>query len=329
MSGATVAYNLRRNKHVERQIFMELLMLLSRWTNIREYLYIGFGGVYFEEFKLLHNLFGLTNMVSIERDEWIIPRQKLNIPYGCIDHCFAKSSDVVSDFDTYKAVYDVKNALIWLDFCKASELASQLNEVRGLISKLEDGDILKVTLSLHTRWLNSGLGSELENRLDNLREKLGSTYLSEGITVNDVTNARIVFVYLNALKRKIAEGLSESPDLEFQPVGCYRYNDGTPMLTVTGVALNRSRAAGFAAAVNLTGSDFTSPNWELHDIDVPDLSLRERLELDQKLKEQTLPEQIASELPFRFEEDAEESLELIRNYVKLHRFYPNYHRIQI
>ena len=41
------------------------------------------------------------------------------------------------------------------------------------------------------------------------------------------------------------------------------------------------------------------------------------------------PRRFAGELSFRFEKEADESLDLIRNYLKLYRFYPNYQRVQL
>jgi len=329
MSGATLAYNLRRNKYVERQLFMELLSRFSRWEEIGNYLYIGFGGVYFEEFKLLHTRFSIKKMISLEREEWMLARQQLNIPYGCITPFHASSSDLVRNIDTYRDIGEVTNLLIWLDYVTPSELPTQLSEIRSLISKLESGDVLKITFSLHAGWLNKGQSEgPLTNRLENLRSQLGSAYLAEGISISDVTNEGLPHVYLDALKRKIAEGLAENMKLEFLPLGCYTYNDGTPMLTITGALVDRKVQAKFEDRLGLNKLDFTSPQWEIHQIDVPDMSLRERLEIDRKLSGKTA-EEIADELPFRFEEDPDESLGLIRNYLKLYRFYPNYHRVQI
>jgi hypothetical protein len=329
MSGATLAYNLRRNKYVERQLFMELLSRFSRWQEIGNYLYIGFGGVYFEEFKLLHTKFSIKKMISLEREQWMVARQELNVPYGCITPFHATSSELVINIDEYREIGGTTNLLVWLDYVTPSELPTQLSEIRSLISKLENGDILKITFSLHPVWLNKGPSEDpLTNRLENLRSQLGSAYLAEGISIIDVTNDGLPHVYLDALKRKIAEGLAENSELEFLPLGCYTYNDGTAMLTVTGALIGRDQQPSFDERLGLDRLDFTSPRWEIHQIDVPDMSLRERLELDQKLNGKTA-EEIAGELPFRFEEDPDESLDLIRNYLKLYRFYPNYHRVQI
>jgi len=330
MSGATVAYNLRRNKFVERQLFMELLLRFSRWREIDNYLYIGFGGVYFEEFKLLHTRFNIRKMISLEQESWMLARQELNIPYGCITPFHLSSGDLVVEIDAYRNLGDASNILIWLDYTVPSELPTQLSEVRSLVSKLENGDVLKVTFSLATAWLNKGPSENppLVNRLENLRSKLGSAYLAEGISIDDVTNDRLPDVYLNAFKRKIAEALTENSKLDFLPLGCYTYSDGTPMLTITGALVDATEQTSFAERLGLANLSFASPQWEIHRIEVPDMSLRERLEIDKKLDGKTA-DQIATELPFRFEEDPEESLDLIRNYLKLYRFYPNYHRVQI
>jgi hypothetical protein len=331
MSGATLAYNLRRNKYVERQLFMELLARFCRWKDIRDYLYIGFGGVYFEEFKLLHTRFCVNKMISLEREEWMLSRQILNKPYGCITPLPGKSAELVMNVDSYRTENNAQNLLIWLDYVSADEFPTQLSEIRSLVPKLDHADILKVTFSLHSRWLNNGPSkNKFVNRLETLRSTLGSAFLAEGISITDVSDDGLPHVFLDALKRKIAEGLTEVPTLEFVPLGCYLYSDGTPMLTVTGAMIRRQEQADFESRFGFDNSEvnFTSPGWEIHRIAVPDMSLRERIEIDQRLTGKSA-EQIATELSFKFEEDDEASLDLIRNYMKLYRFYPNYHRVQI
>lgn len=328
-TGATVPYHQRQNKHVERQVFSEILRHLDRWNPMRRYLYVGFGGVYFEDFKLLHNQFGIDQMVSIEHEAWLLPRQQANLPYGCIAPRHQTSTDFIQGVEKNKEEYpSADHLLIWLDYTKAAELPEQLNEVRALIPKLEAGDVLKVTLSANPRWLSSGPGSELQNRLENLKDKVGAAYLADGLREDDVRNDSLPGVLVGALKRKISEGMTESPRLFFQPLGCYVYRDSVTMVTTTGIVLHRGDAERFLANTGLKDFELASLDWQLHTIDVPDLSLREKLMLDRLIFGKSATE-ISHELTFRLEEDVEDSLELIENYRKLHRYYPNYYRVQL
>ncbi len=328
-SGAVVPYHQRQNKHVERHLFLDLLRYLDRWQPMESYLYVGFGGIYFEDFKLLHWHFGIDQMLSIEQEEWLLARQGVNVPYGCISRRHLSSGELVQKLEEVRAEYsDANHLLMWLDYSKASELAEQLNEVRALVPKLEAADVLKVTLSANPRWLNSGTGSQLENRLENLKTKVGAAYLADGLTVGDVTNDGLPEVLLGALKRKISEGMMESPRLYFQPVGCYLYRDSVTMVTATGIVLHQADEKKFMAQTNLDDFEFSSLNWQLHRIDVPDLSLQEKLMLDKLLFAKT-SEEISQTLTFQLSENPDESLELISNYKRLYRYYPVYHRLQL
>jgi hypothetical protein len=338
MSGATVAYNLRQNKHVERQVFIELISLFERWQTVRNYLYVGFGGVYFEDYKLLHTSFGIDKMISLEVEPWMVPRQMHNIPFECIEPRRQKSNEFISEVDEQRAAYNVDNILVWLDYATARELADQLTEVRALVPKLIPGDLLKVTLPLSTKWLDGyNYPKRFERRLESLKNKLGSTYLPDGLTLDSVQDEVLPDLYLGTLRRAIAEGMAENAHAEFLPLGCYTYADGARMLTVTGAIVSRTDAPDFAKLIRLSEFDLSSPNWELHEINVPDLSLRERLQLDDSIytRQSGVPAatcditEIAEKLGFQLAAKPEESLKLIENYVKLYRYYPSYHRVQL
>ena len=49
---------------------VDLLDRVDLWRRIAGYLYVGFGGIYFEDFKLLHSHFGMRKMLSIENQNW-------------------------------------------------------------------------------------------------------------------------------------------------------------------------------------------------------------------------------------------------------------------
>ena len=78
MSGGSVPYHLRQNKTVERGVFLDFLLRLSRATavNLRKYRYIGFAGPFAEDFKLVHAHLGISRFTSIEEDEDVVKRQK-------------------------------------------------------------------------------------------------------------------------------------------------------------------------------------------------------------------------------------------------------------
>jgi hypothetical protein len=131
--------------------------------------------------------------------------------------------------------------------------------------------------------------------------------------------------------------MSESPHLEFAPMGCYTYSDGTQMLTVTGAVVSKAELELFVDGSRLVDFDLGSPNWELITIKLPDLSLRERLILDQAIytAQPGMPAatceaaEVADKLGFQLAAEADESLSMVDSYIKLYRYYPSFHRVQL
>jgi hypothetical protein len=339
MSGATVAYNLRKNKHVERHLFIDLLRIFERWKSVRNHLYIGFGGIYFEDYKLLHTTLGIDKMVSLEQEPWMLARQNKNVPFGCVEPRRQTSGEFILEVDDHRSAYSVDNVLVWLDYATPKDLVIQLTEVRSLLPKLVAGDIVKITLSLHTKWLD-GRGyypKRFERRLEKIKTELGSSFLPDGVTIEAVLDDALPAFYLATLKRAISEGMSESPHLEFAPMGCYTYSDGTQMLTVTGAVVSKAELELFVDGSRLVDFDLGSPNWELITIKLPDLSLRERLILDQAIytAQPGMPAatceaaEVADKLGFQLAAEADESLSMVDSYIKLYRYYPSFHRVQL
>jgi putative O-methyltransferase len=332
MSGGTsVPYNLRQNKHVERRLFVDLLDCIDRWRPLKNYLYVGFGGIYFEDFKMLHSHFAIHKMLSIESEKWVLPRQKQNIPYGCIDHEHSDSGEFIRTVDKYRDKYKADNLICWLDYASPTQLASQLNDVKALLPSLMPNDILKVTLVAdpYTLATTAKAGEDIhEKRLEILRQRLGTQFLSDGLTAEQVREDRYPEVLLGSFRRVVAEAMKESSSLIFQPLGSYVYRDTTQMLTITGIVIETAELDSFMKQTALKAFDLAGLDWQLQQINVPDLSLREKLLLDRTIFNKTASE-IETAMQFQLDEDAEDSIRMIESYMKFYRYYPNFHRVVV
>src|SRR5712692_10042877 len=257
--GTSVPYHLRQNKHVERQLFVDLLNCIDRWRPLRNYLYVGFGGIYFEDFKLLHSHFAMRKMLSIESEAWVLPRQKQNIPYGCIDHEHCDSGEFIRTVGKYRDRYSADNLICWLDYASPTELASKLNDVKALLPSLMPNDILKITLVAdpYTLATTAKAGEDIhEKRLETLRQRLlGTQFLPDGLTAEQVREDSYPKVLLRSFRRVVAEAMKESSSLIFQPVGSYVYKYTTQMLTITGIVLERAQLDSFIEQTGLRAFD--------------------------------------------------------------------------
>lgn len=317
---------------MERHLLADLLDYVDRWRPLKDYLYVGFGGIYFEDFKLLHSQFAMPKMLSIESEEWVLPRQKKNIPYGCVDHEHCASGEFIRTVGQYRDKYQVENILCWLDHASPTRLASQLNDAKALVISLIPNDVLKVTLvaSANSLATTAKSGPELfEKRLAILRERLlGTQFLPGDVTADQMRDEAYPGVLIGSFRRVVAEAMKENPALIFQPLGSYVYTDTTQILTITGMVLEASQLDSFMERTGLKSFDLAGLDWKLQRINVPDLSLREKLLLDRTIFNKTASE-IEAAIEFRLDEDPDNSIQMIENYVKFYRYYPNYHRILV
>jgi hypothetical protein len=339
VSGTSIPYHLRQNKYVERRLFVDLLNQLDRWQALKRYLYVGFGAIYFEDFKLLHSHFAIEKMLSIEKEEWVLPRQKLNVPFGCIDHEHCPSSDFVGKLDMYRSKYKVQNLLIWFDYA-GLDLAGQLSDIKALVPGLLGRDILKVTFSAEPEELAPAFGpvdeEVLNGRYEKLREVLGTQFLPDSVSPPRMTKEGYPLILCEAFKRVVAQAMIESPSRVFQPLGCYVYKDTSQMITLTGIVLERDDIEDFRKRTEIENFELAGLAWELERIDVPDLSLREKFLLDGKIFSKApstqfrkSAEEVAQEIQFMFARDQDESLRMIRSYIKFYRYYPNYYPVVV
>lgn len=327
MSGENVPYHLRPNKFVERSLFLELLGHVNAVQPIEEYLYVGFGGPYLEDFKVLHQKFGMKRMLSLEKDAWVHRRQKFNIPYSCVTCRNQTSGQFLEEYDNVVRPYGRnRKVLIWLDYAEANKTRQQLNEVRDLAPRLRLHDLLKVTLNANPGALP---GETIAEKFKKLEERLGDL-LPEDVTEKDVTKEAYPRVLIRTLEGTIKNGMNETADLMLQPLANFVYADSAhQMLTFTGIVLRRGEGEAFLNEARIKKPDFTT-NWKDYSrIDVPFLSLREKLLIDSEMfsrsKSDEPPKRLTQRLTLA--KSPEETRRLIKTYAQYYRFYPHFHRI--
>jgi hypothetical protein len=319
MSGRTIPYQLRQNKSIDRFAFIELLQRINRFFSVKDYRYVSFGGYTLEDFKLIHSHLGISKMTSIEISENVLKRQHFNVPLNCIELRLQNSKDFISSL----LVGGEEEAMIvWLDYTEPKEIRSQLEDIQSLIPKLKKGDILKVTLNANPSALNADSSdrSQLhQNRYNLLREKVGDAAIATSNSSEMIT-AEYPRVLKKIVDYYIGEGLSGTKDNYFVPLTSFTYADGQQMFTLTGIILDKT----------INESDFLSKcgldNWSLaysklkvvQQIDIPDLTLRERLFVDSKLPKSSALE-IQKALGYEVGENTKESIRMLEMYTQFYR----------
>lgn len=326
-SGGSIPYHLRQHKAVERNLFIELLRKLNNYINISDYVYIGFGGPFLEDFKQLHTALKINKMISLEMETNVHIRQKFNMPNSCVDIGDEPVSS--SEFITR---YDFENpSLIWLDYAIPSDLNKQLNEIADMISKLKPKDIFKITLNANP----DSLGRDYKSpdpkpfRLAKLKSRLTEDYCPVNLEVDDVSFKKYPAVLLKAIQRAINVGLSGRKDIQIQPLATFIYKDGQQMLTFTGIVLANQEEDKkiFFEKSRIEAWPFFDGSWEtLRNISVPTMSLRERMFIEERLPFGT-EQHIKDQLGFYLGEDEEEASENLKNFIEYYKVVPWYSKV--
>ncbi len=317
-------YHLRPNKYVDRYLFINCLNELGRIIDIKSHRYIGFGSYLFDDFKQVHDRLNIDSMISLEIDPYVHKRAQYNAPYKCIQVIQQSSTDFISGAD-----WGEENSIIWLDYTSPKELASQFNDVAALTNILMAHDILKVTFNANS---NSLGGSEitpedlLSYRLNKLKERIGE-YVPTDLVANDITTKRYPKALLQCLKTMLESQYieTEAQPLFFMPLFSVVYQDGQQMVTFTGIVLDSHEEE---KEIRRALSAFSYINFEWNEpiqIDIPELTAKEVMEINKLLPCENAEEQLEEEFGYIFE--GEKKKERIKSYISYYKYYPNFHSI--
>jgi hypothetical protein len=320
-TGGSIPYHLRQNKAIERNLFVDLLGRVGRYTNISGYTYIGFGGPFLEDFKHLHSSLRISNMISLEMEEDVFYRQTFNQPVSCISLRHQNSKDFIfaHDFD--------KPTVVWLDYA-TTELGQQLTETQRLVEKLGHGDIFKITLNANPQSLGTKEGTPVhEYRASVATSRMGD-YGPAKIDEEDVLPKNYPNLLLNALMSASRQGLKGNPGYVLQPLTSFVYSDGQQMLTFTAIILKDSETDFFKEKTRLAHWKFSCLDGKFaKSISVPSFSLKERIHVESLLPEKNADD-ITHSLGYVIGEK-KVAKELMENFVEYYRLYPWYSRIVV
>lgn len=326
MSGTSIPYHLRQNKIIDRYSFIDLLLQVNKIHKISEYTYIGFGGHSLEDFKFIHNQFGVRSMISIEEDEQVFRRQKFNQPISCMKRLQKSSRDFINGF-----IREDKT-IIWLDYTEPKKIKDQIEEFQSVLQALSPLDIIKITLNANPSALvesESSLSADSlkEKRLEKLKARLENLFPEADITSDLMTQRNYPKAICLALKFAANSALNGQPDVYFQPLAVFAYGDGQQMVTVTGILLEEAEIQNFLEKTGIAEWELSSTTWDtIKRIDIPDFTIKERLHIDSLLPD-ARAENIHEELGFWFDSRESKSLTMIETYILFYRRSPLFSRI--
>lgn len=318
-------YHLRPNKSIDRSLFVQTLIGLSKQLPISDYHYTGFGSYLFDDFKLLHDTLNISNMTSLEIDSTVYERAMFNLPYGCIQVKNTGSTEYLTEL----MLDDNEHNIFWLDFVSPSELGIQLSDFSTLLNQLNPGDIVRITLNANPDSLGKSAepDSLQEYRLGKLKERVPDAYLPHSLSPTDVTTTNYPLTLLKILKAVALEALHDSPpyDSNFMlPLFSSIYADGQQMLTFTGIVLD-SHEEEQQIREALSTYPHNTFKWDLPcRIEIPALTVREIMEFNKLLPNPEIQQQLIEKFPFIF---SDRDMNAVESYISYYKYYPNYHYV--
>lgn len=321
--GGSIAYHLRQNKAIERNLFVDLLARVGRYVNISNYSYIGFGGPFLEDFKHLHSALRISKMISLEMDPNVYKRQMFNRPISCISLRNESSGDFLNNYEFDNEAGNI----VWFDYAN-TDITSQLTETQRLIEKLGHGDIFKITVNASPTALGEpqDRSKMLEYRAEVLANRL-SSYGPAEVTAASVATKNYPKTLLAAIMSAVKHGLAGDPSIVLQPLAAFVYSDGQQMLTVTGVLLHKDEIERFLEQSRLPcWSFFNADCLAPKSISVPVLSAKERVHIESMLPEAGV-EDIQNALDFYTASTERVAREEMSNFVNFYRMFPWYSRV--
>lgn len=329
MSGNDIAYHLRQNKAIDRNLFIELLSRVGRVKNISDYEYIGFGGPLLEDCKALHAALRIKRMHSIEKDDNTFKRQTFNRPATFVKLHLKESED----FFRHHQFHD-KGTVVWLDYTSPGALSTQLQEFRQVVSDLDCFDVAKITLNADPSAIKgkSAEGVSLQQaRLGTLKATIPD-YVPSDVTTDDLTAKNYPHTLQRFVQRSLSDLSSRATGRYFHILSSFVYKDGQQMLTVTGMVFDAAddpKVGEFIAQSRIKHWPFANLDWAPPTpISVPALSAKERMKLDTFLP---LKNHDSAKATAKLKRQlgyvpGSEELELA-NYARYYRAYPHFSRV--
>ncbi len=315
-AGSSLPYRLRPNKAVDRELFLSLLMRLAPKLALEKYHYVGLGGPFLEDFRLIHGRVGIAKMTCIETEEQVHKRQLFNRPIASIECVHKSLEDYLDETDLDSP------AIIWFDYTEPKGITSQIERFARTIGTVPIGSVLRITLNANPSSLgrpdgNLSEAELMEWRLQAFQRRLGALF-PNGLIADGMKQENFGRSLLHALKLAVEKEVLSFRDRRIVWALATHYADGQAMVT--------------AALVVCQNDDKTIEEvvqaWEFHAttdaphrVDLPALSTLERLTMESNDDAQA---KMGFELPTS--NMGENPFDVFR---KFYRIYPHFSRVEL
>lgn len=327
--GSSVAYRLRPNKAVDRELFLSLLSRLGGKLHLEDYVYVGLGGPFLEDFRLIHARIGVDKMVCVENEKAVHLRQSFNRPIESIQCVHAKLEEFLEATEFEVPV------VLWLDFTEPKTVVGQIETFARQACELPLFSVVRITLNANPTSLGKppaekmavalpgeaskagGSETELEWRLAKFKERLGGS-TPNGLKPDAMTHRNFGPSLLEALRLCSEREILDHPERKLVWALATHYSDGQAMITATAVVVPDADQA--VQSIVRSWPYFSTPKEPLR-LDVPALSTIERLTMESTANPK---ERMGYDLPVS--DMGEDPFEAFRRF---YRVYPHFARVDL
>ena len=318
-----INYMFRPKKQIERKIIVEILQELKNEIPLSEYLYIGFGSIYYYDFILFHKMLNINKLLSID-DKSTRKRFNFNRPYDFITFKNEISTDFLSKYDWKQ------NSMLWLDYDnKLKDIV--LSDIKIITKNCKKKDFLIITINAHCGNVGDERDQARECFYNKFRMYISPEYHDKKYYTPKYFPYLLQEVILNYLMT-----MSEYRDINFYKLFSFSYKDGSPMFTMGGIFNDKRELCN-----RKWDNKFISTDEEVKDINVPILTYCEKFHIDSHIEElkqeiekiecenkegdsslieEKMTKKINKTLPFELG-----SFYDLKNYIKFYRYYPQYY----
>lgn len=310
-SDQKINYQVRPAKSIERKMLCDLIREMQLIRADDEMRYIGLGAKYFTDFLLLHNEFGVTDMISIEAEKERQIRYDFNKPLKCIQMWYGTTNEILPQIEGF----DEKMNLIWLDYDNAFD-DTMLIDIETICRNIDVGSMFFISCNYSFK---GGIPSE---KMESFKNSVGD-YFDDTIEKKYYSTKKIPIIIKKLIDTQIYNVIEmrnrlDQRNLEYLQLLFLTYKDGAPMMTIGGVLVDNELKIKIANRKLYEKYLFTSCDETIFAIDIPKLTNKEI-----QLILENIP---ISKDEFECDEEKFHGIqyEEICKFEKIYRYYPYY-----
>lgn len=329
MSATRALAALREIDPIEFPIFADLLTRVSRFQPLTDHAYAGMSGFAADDQKKLYRTLGLRRMLSFDPRIEVVARQRFNRPIQDGRARIATFQEFASDWRQAmieEGFEEATNYILWVRGGSTEEIGREARHFQQMVGALPENGIARITLEVrYDEWTGplhaEGRRRTVSDLQQSVRERLGD-YLADFLQTGDLAGPLdedgLCRMLAKAFGTAAGTAVPGATGQVFEPLSIVRY--GSPAcLTISGMVVANARRDALRSFVDAGDWPFSSRSWtELTDLRFPDLTLKERIELEAAGGNRT-----AALAQLHFDLDsATENTGLFDSFVRYHRFFP-------